>query len=345
MKRSGCEQIGVVFMYHRVGEVRADPFGLVVSPERFAAQLRELGEKGRLVSLGDLVLALNGAEQGPPLFSVTFDDGYADNLTVAAPILKAYGAPATFFIATGSVASGRRFWWDELASLVLLGEPMSEPVRVRIAGDEWTWNFGASRERTSTWRVSEEPRTPRADAYRRLWRWLQQADGAGRESVFTQLESQLLIEEDEHGRPLTSGELRHLAALDGVDVGAHTVSHPRLASLSTSEQKAEIRESKRWLEACVGRPVEAFSYPYGVRESYTETTAELVRQAGFSSAFVVENAPVATASPPYELPRLHVEDWDGRELRARLVELIGKGDGNRHVPRRAATTARAPVPK
>ena len=51
--------------------------------------------------------------------AITFDDGYADNAKLAGPILEGLGMPATFFITAGVVGSGREFWWDRLANLLL----------------------------------------------------------------------------------------------------------------------------------------------------------------------------------------------------------------------------------
>ena len=50
--------------------------------------------------------------------SVTFDDGYTDNLTTASPILRRAGIPATFFICTGCLGDVRGFWWDRVATAI-----------------------------------------------------------------------------------------------------------------------------------------------------------------------------------------------------------------------------------
>ena len=100
----------LVLLYHRVAQLDDDPWQLAVTPRHFEQQLRVLKTFFRIVPLTQLV---EDAQNGT--VAITFDDGYADNLTIAAPILERHHAPATFFIATEPIRSQREFWWDELA--------------------------------------------------------------------------------------------------------------------------------------------------------------------------------------------------------------------------------------
>lgn len=89
---------GVVLMYHRIANPVNDYWQLCVSPENFEQQLQVILKYRERVS-------------------ITFDDGYIDNYTTAKPLLEKYKLPATFFIATGGIDSGKEFWWDELQQL------------------------------------------------------------------------------------------------------------------------------------------------------------------------------------------------------------------------------------
>lgn len=100
----------VILLYHRVCNLSDDPFQLAVSPENFSAQLRYLKENWRLIRLADAF-----QQRDEPAVAITFDDGYADNLLYALPILEACGVPATFFITTGYLDTDDGYWWDELA--------------------------------------------------------------------------------------------------------------------------------------------------------------------------------------------------------------------------------------
>jgi peptidoglycan/xylan/chitin deacetylase (PgdA/CDA1 family) len=117
----------VVLMYHRVADVRLDAYGLAVSTARFAEHVELLTRLGCVVPLAEVT------RPGATRLAVTFDDGYADNATAAAPLLQAAGLPATYFITTGRLG-GRRFWWDRLA-FAFLGEHSLPPgIDVPVAG-------------------------------------------------------------------------------------------------------------------------------------------------------------------------------------------------------------------
>ena len=105
-------------MYHRVDRAVRDRWHLCVSPENFEAQLCSLRRNFTPVGLAELGerIQTNRLEHG--MVAVTFDDGYRDNLTVAMPVLKKLGIPATFFIAGEGAVIGESFWWEVFDAFV-----------------------------------------------------------------------------------------------------------------------------------------------------------------------------------------------------------------------------------
>src|ERR1035437_5867511 len=108
-----------VLCYHGVVEERLVPehhqFRTTVYAGDFAEQMQWLPRWFTPVSAAavrDWHLG-RGALPRPPLL-VTFDDGYRNNFTVAAPILRKYGVPAVFFTSTGYIEADRLYWYDEL---------------------------------------------------------------------------------------------------------------------------------------------------------------------------------------------------------------------------------------
>lgn len=100
-----------VLMYHRVND--HDGSDLTTPTAVFEEMLPKLARECRVISLSDLVRTLErGGRIEPRTVVITFDDGYRDNLRVAAPLLARHGLPATFFITSGHVDSGRPFPWD-----------------------------------------------------------------------------------------------------------------------------------------------------------------------------------------------------------------------------------------
>src|ERR1700722_15380665 len=93
---------GVVLMYHRIDDPPVDPWGICVSADRFKEQMECLS---RL----NVACHLNDIQSRGGRVAVTFDDGYADNLYAAKPILERYAIPATVFVISGS-SDQESFW-------------------------------------------------------------------------------------------------------------------------------------------------------------------------------------------------------------------------------------------
>ena len=120
--------IGVpILMYHHVGETPPDADrlrrNLTVSTADFEAQISYLQQAGYSpVSGAQLFKALYYNKPLPPKpVLLTFDDGYLDNYTVAAPILHKFGFTGTFYLVTGQVGSGEYMSWEQVAGLARLG--------------------------------------------------------------------------------------------------------------------------------------------------------------------------------------------------------------------------------
>ena len=106
---------------------------------------------------------------------------------------------------------------------------------------------------------------------------------------------------------LTPVEIATLSAIDGIEVGAHTASHPILASASLAVQRREILENKDSLEHWTARRVSAFAYPNGrPGVDYTQESVDLVAELGFDFAFSTRPEFARPSDPPLEYPRFLV---------------------------------------
>ena len=325
---------GLILLYHRVTDVRPDPWLMCVTPRHFAEHLEVLREHGRTVKLARLVRALM---DGAPLsgsVAVTFDDGYADNIESARPLLDRYDVPAAVFVTSGFVGGGTETWWDELERLVLGPGTLPEIVVLRVSGGEHRWELGAAARygegdaaRHRHWSVWGGEPTPRHSLYRSLHALLLPLPDAEQRRVLEQLAR--LAGAGSRGRAthrtLSSDELARLASTALVEVGAHSVTHPVLGALPPAAQRAEIEGSRARLEELLGAPVTGFAYPYGAPSTYTAETVALVREAGFACACTNVAEVVSPAADCYQLPRVQVQDWDGDEFARRLIGWLGGG--------------------
>jgi peptidoglycan/xylan/chitin deacetylase (PgdA/CDA1 family) len=316
----------LILLYHRVAELRLDPWFLSVTPRTFAEHLEVLQRHAHPISLQRLFQGL--LEGGLPerAVAVTFDDGYADNLHDAKPLLARYEVPATVFLATGYIGHEREFWWDELDRLLLQPGTLPEVLRLKIAGRTYQWELGEAAyssedatRRRRRWRAwgGRAPNS-RHHLYFSLWELLYPLAEVERQESLYALRAWADAEpvvRPTH-RPLSLQEVVALRQGELIEVGAHTVTHPALATLPIASQQNEILESKVRLEEILGCRVSAFSYPHS---SLSAETVVIVRKAGFACACTAFAGRVGQLADPFRLPREHVQDWDGREFTRRLM--------------------------
>jgi peptidoglycan/xylan/chitin deacetylase (PgdA/CDA1 family) len=213
-----------ILMYHNIAPAPRDIRvyrSLYVSPRAFARQmwlLRRLGYVG--LSMTAAGPYLRGEREGR-VAVITLDDGYADNLQAAMPILQRNGFSATCYVVSGQVGQYNR--WD-----------------------------------------------------------------ADRLGVHKQL--------------MTAEQLREWHA-GGMEVGAHTRTHPRLTQCDETQLRSEIHGSKAELEDLLALPVSQFCYPYG---DHNDRVVGLTREAGYTAATTTHRGRAIPGADPWRLPRIQV---------------------------------------
>ena len=319
----------VVLLYHRVARAVPDPQLLAVTPEQFDDHLALITDRFEAVPLAEIVARARAGSGPRDVVTVTFDDGYADNLFAAKPLLERHGVPATVFVASGVIENGRRFWWDELERLLLRPGRVPSPLTFQIAGERLRWELDGDAAYTSAragelagWTVLDaHVPGPRQQVYRDLCSRLRVLDETERDHALEHLRRVVapLQNDGDTPRPLTADELALLADGDLVAIGAHTITHPVLSQLPAGRQAEEIAGSKRQLEAALNRSVTSFAYPYGAAGDFDWTTVSLVRDAGFSQACASVAGRVRPRTNPFRIPRLLVRGWSADELERRLA--------------------------
>lgn len=301
----------VILMYHRIADELVDPWGLAVSPARFAEQLQVLCRSRHPLPLTNFVSAFVSGTLPARAVALTFDDGYADNLLAGKPRLEAADVPATVFLATGYLGHSAEFWWDELARLVLV-ESSPQSVDLVVRGRAMHFELGADlpTRGNQAWRAWSAPLTARHEAYLAIWRALRLLEDEERHGVMAQLRSN--FSGSGHfpalGHAMTREQARALATGGLVTIGAHTVTHPQLTGLADGARRREIFDSKAACEALTAERVPGFAYPYGDLDNEVRS---LVERAGFAYACSTKHGPINSTSDAFELPRIHVHNWDG----------------------------------
>lgn len=274
----------LVLAFHRVAR-EFDPY----DPEtpdaaHFSRQLDALGGFD-VVPLGAGLTALQEGRLRRTAVAITFDDGYRDQLAVAAPLLEARGYPSTVFVSSAFVG-GQNMWHDRLLWALREGVVGSRLDGVGLA-EAVPASLGARRQLAG------------------------RCIAAVKSLPLSAREQAVALVEAACGAPpaprlmLGAKELRELAARPGVEIGAHTRRHPILAACTLEEARAEVSGSRADLEQLLGVSVGLFAYPNGHEgRDFSDRDVGLVREAGFSHAFSADWGVVTPGSDALKLPRL-----------------------------------------
>jgi peptidoglycan/xylan/chitin deacetylase (PgdA/CDA1 family) len=287
-----------ILLFHRVLPV-PDPL-LPDEPcvQRFDEVLRWLGGTFTVMTLRDAVAALERAQLPRRALVITFDDGYADNATHALPALQSAGLPATFFVTTRFLDGGL-MWNDRVI----------EAVRAWQAPAIDLTAHGLPR-------VDLGPR--RHEAIDTLLGAMKYLDFERREVIATKLL-------EESGSIVTrlmmdASQVRELHRA-GMEIGAHTHSHPILARLDRNAARTEMATNKSLLEQIIGAPVTSFAYPNGrLGTDFTAEHGAIAAELGFTCAVTTMPGTAATLAHRFELPRL--APWD--RTRARYLARLAR---------------------
>jgi peptidoglycan/xylan/chitin deacetylase (PgdA/CDA1 family) len=306
---------GVILMYHRVAGPRFDPQSLDVSVDNFAAQLDVLRARATVIPLDEFNMRRRRGTLPRRAVSITFDDGYVDNLVTAAPLLADRALPATVFVATGMLDANREFWWDDAERIAFSAARLLGPVPdVSIAWNDADGAPFVADAAHAAWTVlAPHDPTARHRLYRALCASLYPLGAERRDTLLATLRDWAEVEPDARAshRTVTTDELRRLAVSPGVSIGAHSVTHASLARLTHDEQYRELEDSRAALVQAIGRPISSVAYPYGQPDDVSAVTTRAASFAGFDYAVTVSQQAAWMFSPEFRLPRCIVRNWDG----------------------------------
>lgn len=289
LSRAGSAARLSVLIFHRVLPVVDPLFPDEIDSSRFDLICGWLKSWFNVLPLDVAVAHLKAGTLPARAACITFDDGYADNFHIALPILQRHGLTATFFISTGFLDGGR-MWNDTII----------ETVRTLAGATLDGVSAGLGRYRLDSITQS------------------QQVIGEIISKVkYLEIAERIKITETlAHAAPaalpqnlmMTSAEVKSLFQA-GMQIGAHTVSHPILARLSDEEAKREIQNSKVFLEELLGERVGLFAYPNGKPgEDYSPQTVDVVRQLDFDAAVSTAWGVTSTGNDLFQIRRF--TPWD-----------------------------------
>ncbi len=266
----------LVLAYHAiVNQEKEEPFRYYHTVDEFEAHLDWLGTYCTPVGLHDFARWKRGDLQTskPPVL-VTFDDGYRNNATLAAPLLNRKGFPALFFITSGYLESSRVLWPDEVFSRVLA----------------WPWT--SLRAPDGRIHVLAPGQQARAAVALTLVEACKNCTDAHRRAFVAYLEKETPqcnpLQDPISQEFMNWNDVRALSAA-GFDIGSHTVTHAILSSLEPEALWDELIESRGTIEAHTGLPCTTLAYPNGRSRDIANRVLAATTEAGYDLAFTVSN--------------------------------------------------------
>ena len=284
-----------VLAYHSVSDVPdyAAP-SIQVGCKDFERQIIHLKEHYNVVPLATIAKAMETDWDLPDrTVAITFDDGYANNIENALPILKKHGVPASLYVTVSPVLEGAPFWVGRLERAT---------------------------RRTTTYKNLAETLNARrslknqSDAFGKAAAFINKRSGQERRSAIEQIEHALI----EDGAQLDPSPDNFMATREqlqawveaGMEIGAHSLTHPILTSLDDEEARCELESSKNLLEQALGVEISSLAYPNGpgMVSNVDERIVNLAKNIGYKYAVTSKRGAVNTRSSVLAIPRIAVNE-------------------------------------
>ncbi len=296
-----------ILEYHDVTQDTHEKEG-TVSALRFRDHLRHFRKSYRIETLATAVDLLK-APRGPDsdLLVITFDDGYIGNYDAAWPVLREQNLPATIFLTTGFL-DGNSLWFDTAR------RTLDAALRTAPGGSSSLAERGQEhlRHTLGSW--------PPADSIDAVMRRLKAMPPERRSQALEPL-IRADLDLPPAAKPLTWAKVSEMMD-DGIEFGAHTVSHPILSTLDATTQENEIKESRQRIAEATGCEPTTFAYPNGSVNDYDHHSVEIVQRLGFKAACTTRRGSNPPDGNPYSLRRLGIGSDSNAIVDARLAGLF-----------------------
>ncbi len=306
--------VGAILMFHRVRPAVTQDFApnrlLEITPEFFDALLTRLAALGfAIITLDEALRRLEpGQERDGPFAVLTFDDGTRDTRDFALPILDRHQAPFTAYITTGFADRSARLWWVELEEAIR----RLPHIAAEIDGEVVSLLARTSAEKAAAF----------DDLYRRLIHGPEERllDVIGRLLGEAGLRSEALVDE----LCLDWAGIESLACHPLCTIGVHTLTHARLAKHGEATVRRELTESRRLIEAHIGKEARHLAYPVGDPASAGAREFAIAEELGFAGAVTTRPGMIFPEHRAHltALPRLSINgNWQSLDM----VEILLSG--------------------
>lgn len=295
--RSGNRSKLSILIYHRVLPERDGMLPDEIDASAFCDHMDALTVGFNVLPLSEAVTRLQDGTLPERTACITFDDGYANNATIALPILQERSLPACFFIST-KFLDGSCMWNDAVMEALRSTRSTQLDLTDLELGN---YELGCIDSRRM--------------AMVQILSQLKVRTRERRDEIVNHILDKSGVEHPT-GMMMTPAQVKLLVDAE-MEIGGHTVNHPILSTLTADQARAEIREGKEVLESITQRPVRLFAYPNGrPGEDFTEEHVAMLREMEFDAAVTTQGGTASRQSDPLLLPRF--TPWDRTRTRFTL---------------------------
>lgn len=267
-----------------------------MQPALFEKIIRFLAGNFKVVLLEDYLRDPGSYRKEKNLATVCFDDGYKDNLELAAPILLRYRCPASFYVVTDCIDRNQPTW------TYITDQFFQDPANRAL---ELPFDFAPAAYRTLLWQSEEEGK----EWGKKIKPWMKSLPNSQRLQVMLQ------ISESGRGPGVSRNMMMNWKEViqlrdAGFFIGSHSHTHPMLASLADeSEIRQELSVSAERIRTELEQEPLTISYPIG---SWDERVLNAAAATGYSFGLAVEQRFYKPDTDPVlAIPRveLYQEPW------------------------------------
>ena len=257
-------------MYHGVnadGDTSIN--GRHISAKRFEQHLKYFTRHFEVLTLAEAFNSIDKPKSNKPRVCLTFDDGFENNLQYAAPLLKKYGVPATFYISSICATEEADILWPDVVDLILNSRDQVEVNGLRFERKNGFFN---------------------AESGSSIQDYIKSQDRNERDTIISELSNKYDLAKlkssvsPERWKLMTKAQLQELSQFKEVEIGSHCHFHYNLANLSEENSKDELKKSKQLLEESIQKEVTSVAFPDG---SYDKRVKQQSLEVGYSKLCAV----------------------------------------------------------
>jgi len=258
-------------MYHGVnasGDISIN--GRHLSANRFEKHLQYLKKHFDVLTLQEAFSSIGTQTKKKARVTITFDDGFENNLIYAAPLLKKYELPATFFVSSICVSEEADILWPDIIDMITAGQKS-----VSVQGFDF---------------IKSDHGFYNSEIDLLLQNYIKKQDRNEWDAIINELSEKYGLHEKKHlmrsenWKMMNAEQVKELSEFPLVEIGSHCHNHYNLASLSAENAIDELKKSKQLLEACTKKPVTSIAFPDG---SYSEDVKQQAYAAGYDKLCAV----------------------------------------------------------